>query len=285
MEQNQSHQMGELIARLRRERHMTQKDLAAQLGVTDKAVSKWERNLSCPDVALLLPLSDALGITASELLRGERQASEAEEQAVRSALLYSGKSLLERVQQAKRVIFLILSAAFLLAAAVCLLCDYCTAGHLSWSWIVLISLLYALGMALPLLRAEKQVMRKLLLAASAGILPYLGGLSLILRQPMVFWLGGCIALLSLLWLWAVLRLLLRLAPRLRGRKRRTTGIALLLTLPLAWAIQAVCAWLLREPAALAEGWISTLSTVLAAAACFLWDALAARKRGENGERA
>ena len=46
MEQWQPHQMGALIARLRRERQMTQKDLAAKLGVTDKAVSKWEREVS-----------------------------------------------------------------------------------------------------------------------------------------------------------------------------------------------------------------------------------------------
>ena len=53
MEQHQTHQMGALIAKLRKERNMTQKELAAKLGVTDKAVSKWERSLSCPDIALL----------------------------------------------------------------------------------------------------------------------------------------------------------------------------------------------------------------------------------------
>ena len=55
-----THEMtGPLIRRLRKERGMTQKDLAARLNVTDKAVSKWERDLSLPDVALLLPLAAA----------------------------------------------------------------------------------------------------------------------------------------------------------------------------------------------------------------------------------
>lgn len=45
--------IGALIARLRKEKGMTQQELAAQLGITDKAVSKWERSLSCPDISIL----------------------------------------------------------------------------------------------------------------------------------------------------------------------------------------------------------------------------------------
>lgn len=68
--------MGEMIASLRRERGMTQKDLAQQLHVTDQAVSKWERNVSCPDIHLLGQLSALLGVSADELLlsRGETAA-------------------------------------------------------------------------------------------------------------------------------------------------------------------------------------------------------------------
>ena len=47
----QQQTLGAMIASLRKERQMTQLELAEQLGVTDKAVSKWERNLSCPDIA------------------------------------------------------------------------------------------------------------------------------------------------------------------------------------------------------------------------------------------
>lgn len=54
--------LGEFIAQQRRMQNMTQKDLAQQLHVTDKAVSKWERGLSYPDVTLLEPLSAALGL-------------------------------------------------------------------------------------------------------------------------------------------------------------------------------------------------------------------------------
>ena len=62
---------GQLIRRLRETRGITQKALAEKLHVTDKAVSKWERSLSCPDVALLEPLAGQLGISVAELLQGE----------------------------------------------------------------------------------------------------------------------------------------------------------------------------------------------------------------------
>lgn len=63
---------GALIAQTRRELGMTQKELAQRLSVSDRAVSKWERGAGFPDVSLLEPLSQALSLTAAELLRGER---------------------------------------------------------------------------------------------------------------------------------------------------------------------------------------------------------------------
>ena len=60
---------GNTLTRLRTARGLTQAELAAKLGVTDKAVSKWERNLSCPDIAAIPKLADILGISVEELLR------------------------------------------------------------------------------------------------------------------------------------------------------------------------------------------------------------------------
>jgi transcriptional regulator with XRE-family HTH domain len=64
--------MGHLISELRKEKKLTQKELAEELGVTDKAVSKWERGLSYPDISLLSKLSHVLGVTTSELLNGQK---------------------------------------------------------------------------------------------------------------------------------------------------------------------------------------------------------------------
>ena len=65
---------------------MTQKELAQRLFVSDKAVSKWERGLSMPDVALLAPLSELLGVTVTELLRGQRTQERETLEAVRAHL-------------------------------------------------------------------------------------------------------------------------------------------------------------------------------------------------------
>jgi transcriptional regulator with XRE-family HTH domain len=64
--------MASLISELRNNKNLTQKELAEQLGVTDKAVSKWERGLSCPDISLLAKLSQILGVTIGELVNGEK---------------------------------------------------------------------------------------------------------------------------------------------------------------------------------------------------------------------
>ena len=62
---------GRFIAEKRKEKGMTQKELAKQLGIGDKAVSKWECGRGMPDNAMMLPLCDLLGITVNELLMGE----------------------------------------------------------------------------------------------------------------------------------------------------------------------------------------------------------------------
>lgn len=63
---------GQFIARSRKERNMTQADLAKEIGVTDKAVSRWERGIGFPDINTLEPLANALGISVLELMRSER---------------------------------------------------------------------------------------------------------------------------------------------------------------------------------------------------------------------
>jgi transcriptional regulator with XRE-family HTH domain len=64
--------VGLLISTLRKEKGLTQKELADKLGITDRAVSKWERGLGCPDVSLLDDLSRILDVSILEILKGRR---------------------------------------------------------------------------------------------------------------------------------------------------------------------------------------------------------------------
>ncbi len=61
---------GQYLSSLRKQKHMTQAELAEKLGVTNKAVSKWETGEAMPDTALLVPISKIFGVTVDELLNG-----------------------------------------------------------------------------------------------------------------------------------------------------------------------------------------------------------------------
>ncbi|MBR2683734.1 MAG: helix-turn-helix transcriptional regulator, partial [Atopobiaceae bacterium] len=61
---------GTTIKELRERKHLTQADLARELAVSDKAVSKWETGKGYPDITLLEPLSQALGVSVTELISG-----------------------------------------------------------------------------------------------------------------------------------------------------------------------------------------------------------------------
>ena len=65
--------IGETIASLRKQKGMTQNELAEKMNVTDKAVSKWERDLSCPDINTISKLADILDVSVEELLKAKKK--------------------------------------------------------------------------------------------------------------------------------------------------------------------------------------------------------------------
>lgn len=99
---------GRFLAQLRREKGMTQKELAATLYVSDKAVSKWERGLSVPDISLLVPLAEQLNVTVAELLQGRRVEEEQRftreetEDLIRKALTFSAEPPERRQARTKK---------------------------------------------------------------------------------------------------------------------------------------------------------------------------------------
>lgn len=99
---------GRFLAQLRREKGMTQKELAATLYVSDKAVSKWERGQSVPDISLLVPLAEQLNTTVAELLQGRRVEEERRftreetEELIRKALTFSAEPPERRQARTKK---------------------------------------------------------------------------------------------------------------------------------------------------------------------------------------
>lgn len=72
MYQINNEKFGQFISELRKEKKLTQKELAEKLYVSDKTVSKWERGASIPNVVLLIPIAELFDVTVTELLTGER---------------------------------------------------------------------------------------------------------------------------------------------------------------------------------------------------------------------
>lgn len=72
--------LGKMIAELRKKQNMTQLQLADQMGVTDKAVSKWERDVACPDVNTLGKLAEVLQVSVNELMQSNTKKNKKEEQ-------------------------------------------------------------------------------------------------------------------------------------------------------------------------------------------------------------
>ena len=68
--------IGTFIKELRKEKNLTQKDLAGKLNITDRAISKWERGINCPDIFLLDDLSQILDVSVIEILKGRRLSKE-----------------------------------------------------------------------------------------------------------------------------------------------------------------------------------------------------------------
>lgn len=81
-------QIGKLIRMLRIEKRMTQLDLAEQINVTDKAVSKWERGAGSPDISLLPVLSQTLGVNIEEILSGGSKPNEKDSRNMRRIKFY-----------------------------------------------------------------------------------------------------------------------------------------------------------------------------------------------------
>ena len=110
-------QIGKFIAEKRKEQGMTQMQLAEALGITDRAVSKWETGRSLPDASIMLELCKILKITVNELLCGEELSMENYNEKIEKALLEMVKQKEEADRRLLKMEILIgvLSALFLVA--------------------------------------------------------------------------------------------------------------------------------------------------------------------------
>ena len=157
MDQNK---IGRFIMQLRKEKGCTQKQLADEIGVSDKAVSKWETGRGAPDTGMLLPICNALGVTVSELLAGERfsaaEVSAKADDTIISLLTENEKR--DRVGIIKAIIGYVLVLAVLVVAGV-------SSQNVSWyfdvSSLVYIVVICAAGVLISGGKSRQSILRLL----------------------------------------------------------------------------------------------------------------------------
>jgi transcriptional regulator with XRE-family HTH domain len=171
--------MGRLVADLRKGRQMTQKDLAEKLSVSDKAVSKWERGLSCPDIALLSPLAGIFEISVGELLDGRiNDAGEPKPDAEANLIKYAEKSVKDVVRTVRIILTLWVSLFLVISATVCSVVDSIINGESTWSPIIISVCVFVWLLVMPpILRGLKGVTISFIIF-TAGIVPLLLVISL-----------------------------------------------------------------------------------------------------------
>lgn len=262
--------IGQFIAELRKDKKMTQKELAAQLHITDKAVSKWERGLSCPDITLLTAVADILGVTTSELLNGKKSdtISKDTEETVDCALVYAEKSVKRKIMSLQNILALSFSVLLLLGIIVCVLCDVAIKGKLTWSLYPLSSIVFTWLVFIPLLKCGKNGILYAILSFSILIIPFLYVLSEIVGvSDLMLPIGIKAAVVSIAYLWCGYLIF----NRLKARKILATAFSLLLLIPLCLVINFTVSKYISTPALDIWDIISFSIFIVIAVALFIID--------------
>ena len=162
--------MGRFIAERRKDKHMTQKDFARMLNITDKAVSKWERGISCPDISLLPSVADILGVTIHELLNGEQSNTEAEGPAAgrENALQYADSEAEAAAGTMRSRCAVAFSLLLLAGSAACAVINTAVSGKLTWAPFPIVSMAFAWLVFFPVLKAGKKGLFGLHVRGAAG---------------------------------------------------------------------------------------------------------------------
>lgn len=226
--------IGKFIAELRKEKKLTQEELAERLKVNSKSVSRWENGRTMPDLSMIQELAQELNVNVSELLNGRRMDKKELvklKETVNNLLLCYQK---ENKQNNKKIIKLIsvflLSGSFI-ASMVSLICDYLINKTFCWSLIVVLSITCSLTIIIPLLKLQQNYIKKSLMIITGIIIPYLAGLSLILNESLIIKIGIPISLVSIIYLWLTY-LIYKLIYKRKHMLFLFIGIALILLIPL-----------------------------------------------------
>ena len=116
--------VGKFIAACRKEQGMTQANLAEKLGISDRAISKWENGKSMPDTGIMLELCEHLKINVNELLSGEKIMAELYDKRAEENLLEMRRQVEEKNRQLLRTEYLVSFPTVIAGGFMCLVASY-----------------------------------------------------------------------------------------------------------------------------------------------------------------
>ena len=233
-------EIGKFIAKCRKEKKLTQAQLAEKLNITDRAVSKWETGKSMPDSSIMLELCKILGITVNELLSGEEIDMESYEKKADENLIALKRK--DENNMTKNVIISIpFSATLLIGIMVCLICNIAISGNLTWSLIPVSSIIFAWVISFPSIILGKRGIIVSLISLSVFIIPYLFLLGSLLKAKEVFSVGTAMAVVSIVFLWIIV------AVFKCTRKLVALGTTFLLAIPFMFIVNVILSKMIEEP--------------------------------------
>lgn len=264
--------IGKFIAACRKEKGMTQAQLAEKINITDRAVSKWETGKCMPDSSIMLELCNILDVTVNELLSGERiEMNHYEEKADENLIELKRKN--ENHMNRTTIILIIYTITVALGILVCCICDVAISGSLTWSLIVLSSALLTWIVSFPIILFGKRGILAALASMSIFILPFMYLLSILIKVSEVFRIGAVMSIITLVFAWIVYFLY----ARLKERKLLATGITFLLTIPFVLLVNITLSRMIGETAVDVWDMLSGFILLIISAAFIMGDY--ARRKG------
>lgn len=235
-------EIGKFIAKCRKEKKLTQAQLAEKLNITDRAVSKWETGKSMPDSSIMLELCKILEITVNELLSGEKVEIENYEKKVDENLIALKRKDENNMTQ-NGIISILFSAILFIGIVACFVCDIVISNSLTWSLIPISSIVFAWVIFFPSIILGKRGVIISLISLSIVIIPYLFLLSNLIKVKEVFSVGIMLAIASIVFLWIIVAIFIRM-----GRKRGllALGITFLLGIPFEFIINIILSRIIGE---------------------------------------
>lgn len=171
--------MADTIAKRRKEKGLTQKQLADKLGVTDKAVSKWERGNGYPDITYLEPLAAALEVNVSDLLKGKAENPDQEsdndndDTIIKNTLDYADSVYKTRSQNRPRILMFSLLALGLAGIITTSIVDFALNGRFTWSLLSVSAIIFSWLILVPLFLFKKRAIDIALLSTSIFVFLFL----------------------------------------------------------------------------------------------------------------